>query len=239
MVFQWGFEWNSKFSLMIPAELTILLLDIYFNIHYIIIRPTGRSNNGGLMSIDTRNNILAAANRLFLKQGYTAASMRQIAELAGIGKATIYHHFADKEAIVTALLEQNTARMNEVLERVRQETRPRERIQVATEASIDFLYRFADIIQIVRREVPGVRTQSQNGFSQFFQEYINLMAEAIQTGSEQGIFRSVDPNQAARVLMSMIQGTFAMTFLTNERVLSQQQTIRSILDVYFNGIDQK
>jgi AcrR family transcriptional regulator len=191
------------------------------------------------MSVETRNNILAAANRLFLRQGYTATSMRQIAELAGIGKATIYHHFSDKESVIMALLDQNMSRMNDVLERIRTETRPRERIQVATEASIDFLYQFADIMQIVRREVPVVRGQTQNDFAQFFQEYIQLMADAIKIGTDQGVFRSVDAEQAARVLMSMIQGTFAMAYLTNERSFSPQQTTSSLLDVFFNGIDQK
>jgi AcrR family transcriptional regulator len=60
------------------------------------------------MSSDTRNTILQVANRLFVRQGYTATSTRQIAEEAGIGKATIYHHFPDKQAIVLALLENHT-----------------------------------------------------------------------------------------------------------------------------------
>ncbi|MBP7355576.1 MAG: helix-turn-helix transcriptional regulator, partial [Longilinea sp.] len=37
------------------------------------------------MAIETYNKILSAAHRLFVKQGYTATSMRQVAEAAGIG----------------------------------------------------------------------------------------------------------------------------------------------------------
>lgn len=191
------------------------------------------------MAIETYEKILAAAKQLFVKHGYTATSMRQIAEQAKIGKATIYHHFPDKEAVVMALLNQNTTRMNEVLGQVRDEIAPRKRIQIAVQSSINFLYEYADIMQIVRREVPGVRDQTKNGFAHFFKEYMALIAETIQQGTEQGIFRAIDPTDAARVLMTMIQGTFATAYLTNDRSIMADQASSALLDVYFNGLDKR
>jgi AcrR family transcriptional regulator len=53
----------------------------------------------------TREDILAAAHRLFLESGYHGASMRQIAQEAGIALGGIYNHFESKEEIfVTVLL---------------------------------------------------------------------------------------------------------------------------------------
>ena len=43
-----------------------------------------------------RERILQAAIGLFSERGYTGVSMQQLAEAAGITKATLYHHFADK-----------------------------------------------------------------------------------------------------------------------------------------------
>ena len=139
------------------------------------------------MAAETYDKILSTARRLFVQQGYTATSMRQVAETAGIGKATIYHHFPDKQSIVMALLRHNITRMDETLQRVRTESDPRRRIQVAAEASVDFLFESADILQIARREVPGGRDQMQSGFTTFFREYMALLADAIQRGTEQGI----------------------------------------------------
>ncbi|HNZ12500.1 MAG TPA: TetR/AcrR family transcriptional regulator [Anaerolineaceae bacterium] len=191
------------------------------------------------MAIETYNKILSAAHRLFVKQGYTATSMRQVAEAAGIGKATIYHHFPDKQSIVMALLQHNLTRMEEALRLVRAENHPRRRIQVAAEASVDFLFESVDILQIVRREIPGGRDQMQGGFARFFQEYMALLADAIQRGIEQGIFRPVDPVNSARVLMTMIQGTFAMAYLINERAQTPQQAATDLLDIYFQGLDAR
>lgn len=52
----------------------------------------------------TRLAVLEAAYELFLQQGYTATSMRQIAVQAGIALGGIYNHFASKDEIFQALI---------------------------------------------------------------------------------------------------------------------------------------
>jgi len=52
----------------------------------------------------TRKSIEDTAYRLFLEQGYSATSMRQIAEQAGIALGSIYNHFAGKDEIFQELI---------------------------------------------------------------------------------------------------------------------------------------
>lgn len=52
----------------------------------------------------TRRTILEAAKALFLTQGFTATSMRQIGQAAHITPAAIYNHFASKDEIFSVLL---------------------------------------------------------------------------------------------------------------------------------------
>ncbi len=52
----------------------------------------------------TRQDILAAAKRLFLSQGFTATPMRQIAQEVGITPAAIYNHYPSKDKLFTTLL---------------------------------------------------------------------------------------------------------------------------------------
>jgi AcrR family transcriptional regulator len=51
-----------------------------------------------------RTRILAAATRLFARQGYEGASMSAIAAGAGITKPVLYDHFVSKEALFETLL---------------------------------------------------------------------------------------------------------------------------------------
>lgn len=50
-----------------------------------------------------RDRVLAAARRLFVRRGYFNTSMPEIVREAGVSVGSIYHHFADKQAIASAL----------------------------------------------------------------------------------------------------------------------------------------
>ncbi len=53
----------------------------------------------------TRQAVVDAAFTLFLENGYHGTSMRQIADKAGLALGGIYNHFASKEEIFAAVLE--------------------------------------------------------------------------------------------------------------------------------------
>ncbi len=60
-----------------------------------------------------REAILAAATRVFLDQGYGAASMDAIARVAGVSKQTIYAHFGGKAALFEATVLERSDRLLE------------------------------------------------------------------------------------------------------------------------------
>ncbi len=68
-----------------------------------------------------RGTMLAAAARLFEKQGYAATTFDEIAAAADVGVATVYKYFNSKQGIVIALLEPDLrhmlARAQRVVER--------------------------------------------------------------------------------------------------------------------------
>jgi AcrR family transcriptional regulator len=56
--------------------------------------------------VNRRELILETAGRLFIEQGYTATSIRQIAERVGCTEAALYYHFKDgKRALLESVLE--------------------------------------------------------------------------------------------------------------------------------------
>ncbi len=54
---------------------------------------------------EKRQEILDVARRLFLETGYELSSMSRIAEEAGVAPNTIYWYFADKDALLIAVLD--------------------------------------------------------------------------------------------------------------------------------------
>lgn len=56
-------------------------------------------------SASKREQILEAAQTLFLAHGLRGTSMESIARAAGVAKPTLYAHFPDKDAVFLAILE--------------------------------------------------------------------------------------------------------------------------------------
>ncbi|HLI69551.1 MAG TPA: TetR/AcrR family transcriptional regulator [Ktedonobacteraceae bacterium] len=55
-----------------------------------------------------RKQLLAQCFDLFAQRGYSALSMRQIAEALGVSTGTLYHYFPTKEALFQQLVEEVT-----------------------------------------------------------------------------------------------------------------------------------
>lgn len=187
--------------------------------------------------METYDTILETAQRLFARQGYTATAMHQIAEESGIGKATIYHHFRNKETILMTLVEKYINDMFKSLERIRAVSEPRQRIRIAAMLSLGFLYGSAELLQSARREVPGVRERLMSFLDEFFNGYMTLIEEAFIKGMDMKIFRTIDPHITGEIFFTMIQGNFTMLYTLGKRAESVEVAADRLLDVFFNGIN--
>ncbi len=64
-----------------------------------------------------RTRLLHAAVRVFDRKGYAGASVREIAEMAGVTKPAVYYHFGSKEGLLMAILEQAKRDVEEAIGR--------------------------------------------------------------------------------------------------------------------------
>jgi AcrR family transcriptional regulator len=53
----------------------------------------------------TRGQLIEVATRLFADRGYEGTSIEAVLAAAGVSRGALYHHFAGKEALFTAVLE--------------------------------------------------------------------------------------------------------------------------------------
>src|SRR5262249_2602278 len=63
----------------------------------------------------TRRDLIAIATRLFVEHGYQGTSIEAVLREADISRGALYHHFAGKEALFEAVLEQVEAYIAEKL----------------------------------------------------------------------------------------------------------------------------
>jgi len=56
------------------------------------------------VELGSRDKILDAAEDLFARRGYAGIGMREVAEIAGLGKSSLFHHFKSKAELYAAVV---------------------------------------------------------------------------------------------------------------------------------------
>jgi AcrR family transcriptional regulator len=62
-----------------------------------------------------REMIVARAAALFARGGYPGTSMNQVAEACGLAKATLYHYYRDKYALLVSIAEEHVTRLQGIV----------------------------------------------------------------------------------------------------------------------------
>ena len=111
-----------------------------------------------------RKQLLAAAQDVFVAQGYHAAAMDDIAERAGVSKPVLYQHFPGKLELYLALLDTHCDAFAEKIRNAMSATTDNsERVKGAMHAYFDFVSHESEAFRLVfesdLRNDPAVRAR--------------------------------------------------------------------------------
>ncbi len=188
------------------------------------VRSEGRS---------VRENVRSAAVQLFAEYGYHAAPLRDIARIAGIQAASIYYHYANKEALLVEIMETHMRQLNANLERILRDYHdPQQRLYEAIANHIRLHTTYKSEFFIIDTEIRALEGDNRAYILSLRDHYEELVQELLQDGMKQGIFRPSDVKVASYALIAMC--TEVSTWFRPNGRLSVQQ----VIEIYHQLITQ-
>jgi len=125
--------------------------------------------------------LLDAAARRFCEQGYDAASMRQIAEDAGMKAGSMYYHFPSKSDLLIAVHEEGIRRITEAVSQVlKGDKEPWAKLQAAMAAHLTALLDGGTYAQVVIRELPREPGAARNRLIEYRDRYEAIFIDLIE-----------------------------------------------------------
>ncbi len=185
----------------------------------------------------TREAIMEAARHEFGANGYDRATTRAIARRAGVAEGTLYRHFSGKQELLTACL------ADVVLAPIH--TLFCDDGRTDRQIICDFI---TDRIRLWSNNLPALRVLlSQAMFNdsvrQSWYEHVMVpglaaVTQYIQRRIDQGVFRPVQPQIAARALLGMVLSLgFMSAAVGGERLPHTEDTlVETFADLFLSGM---
>jgi len=187
--------------------------------------------------VDSRQEILRTAARLFQQRGYDATSMNDVAAALKLSKGGLYHHFQSKDEILFEIMNHAMEITQErVLTPVRGIAEPEERLRALIRLHIEVVLSPRDReITVMLHEnhplPPGLRKRINTRKKEYVHFVENLIAEVQRASHARN---SVSPRAAAFALLGMINWIYQ--WYKPEGALQANTLVPQFTELLFGGI---
>ncbi len=190
--------------------------------------------------------ILEAARRVFMADGYGAASMDAIAKVAGVSKATVYAHFAGKDQLFAAIIAQQ-CRMHSAapaLDDIERST-PEDALRTLGRNFADLVLspEVLDLYRIVVAETARFPELGRTLYETGPMRVIGRLAEYLQRLTDRGLLDVPEPQIAARQFFGMIRSDLYLRRIFNisdaEVGITVERMVDSSVEMFLRAYAKK
>ncbi|GAB7107812.1 TetR/AcrR family transcriptional regulator [Streptomyces phaeofaciens JCM 4814] len=158
----------------------------------------------------TRQKLYEAAVTLIAEQGFSATTVDEIAERAGVAKGTVYYNFASKSVLFEELLRHGvgllTASLRDAAERADREGRGKvDALDAMIRAGLVFIERYPSFTQLYVAELWRTNRAWQSTLMVVRQEAVAVVEGVLRDGVANGEFSDeIDVQLTAAALVGMV-----------------------------------
>ena len=154
------------------------------------------------MMLSTKERILAAATSLLDSGGPSAVTLRAVGDAAGISQSAPYRHYADKRALLDAMVRQIILQMRSAVETAKAEgASPLAALNLVVSRYFEFARHFPVRYRLLLEET---RADSEVGAEA--RATFAAVAELVTVAQEAGELRDGDPAQIVALIFGAVHG---------------------------------
>lgn len=187
----------------------------------------------------TRERVIEAARKLFLRDGVEAVSMRNLASEVGCSPMALYRYFGSKQEILWQVWDVFLAELFARLEKIMASS-PRARLEQLAFAYLDYWLEHPEryLIVFLQKDLVPDATRRYLESSPLVERF-ELFTRVVQEAQAGGEFAALDPSDVAQGLLCVLQG-LAMNFITLAEYPWRDHSALSRLTVraYLSGLGQ-
>lgn len=144
--------------------------------------------------------IFRAASRVFISRGYHRATVREIADEAGLSLGGLYSYVRTKEDILYLVFDRLTTALREnIREAITSLDDPAEQMRAALRANLETTERYQDGILLMYQETKSLDDVAKRAVLAREADYVAFFEEILRAGYDRGVFRG-DPRLSADVI---------------------------------------
>ncbi len=165
----------------------------------------------------TREKLLKIGTEEFAKRGYDSVSLNDIVKKVGINKATVYHHFKDKQSLYQKIIQNELSLIHESIEeKLHDGLHVDEMLSIYIDSVLHSLKANPNIIPLALRESANFGSNIDEGVVPFFEKEIQYIKEILNKQNIKEKYRSMD----SYALYCFIHGTIFIFYTVQMTSLS-------------------
>ena len=188
------------------------------------------------LTTELRARVFDAAMTTFAEHGFDQAKMEQVAEAAGVARATLYYHFRTKGDLFRFVLRYGLdLHASFIRERVARARTASDRLEALIDAYVDFYSQYSSFTHVAIAETARLRPADDSAPMGMLGPLVEVTAETLADARQAGLLREIDPDICLSAFLGLVSSVPVFYAATNRR-LPRTAMKRSLKTIFLTGV---
>ncbi len=183
-----------------------------------------------------QTQILDAASEVFSQKGFANTQIDEIAEVAGLGKGTIYRYFRDKEKLFLSVVDRGLEDLKDtILIEMDKTEDPLKKIETVIKTYLSFFESNNNLVGVLIHEQSSFQKRIAQRYFEHYHGNADKMKQIFKEAIEKGLIKNIDIDNTISVLSSLLNGVVYMRQIENMSY-DLSDKLPAVLEIFFTGI---